>query len=377
MSKYRKLIIIGTMFTLLPLVVKAQTDAPIRVERERVLSRYGDSESIQLSLPVNNGVGVVSTQVIKRSGASALRLHFAVSPPAPSPSWGVQISDKHAKKTWSYSSVSNSGSDFWSDEVPGDAAKVEVFSLMEVPTLKLTIDRIVVSRKPSIVKSLTVHKLKDIDKAPPEVQQWGRSVARLLFVGDGNGQFLCTGFLVAADLFLTNNHCINTPSEMSSGLAEFDYDREGVTPVTLRFKEIVTTNRELDFTLLRLSTDSGRQPFTFDTSVGENRPLVIIEHPAGRPKQVSIDNCQVFGAQVAGITPALTDFGHGCDTLGGSSGSPVLDLGSGKVLGLHHLGFLPNDRLVNRAVRIQQILDFLNQNLSDAAARQALGLPVQ
>jgi hypothetical protein len=146
--------------------------------------------------------------------------------------------------------------------------------------------------------------------------------------------------------------------------------------MTLHFKKIVKTNPELDFTLLRLATPSDRQPFTFDTSVIENQLMVIIQHPAGRPKQVSIDNCKVFGAQVAGVTPALTDFGHGCDTLGGSSGSPVLDIQTGRVLGLHHLGYLPNNEPINRAVRIQQIIQYLNTELKDdPAARQALGLP--
>jgi hypothetical protein len=355
----------------------AQDGTPISVERKRVLSQYGDSESLQLALIVSEGVGIISRQNVKRNGASALRIHFVVASPAPGP-WGLQILDKNDKKVWSYSAALNSASDFWSDQVPGDIAQIEVFSVEPVPTLNLTIDRIIVSKKPTEVRSLTVNKLKDIDKATPEVQQWGRSVARLVFVGDGNGQFLCTGFLVAADLFLTNNHCIDTDPEMRSGLAEFDYDKKGMTPVTLRFKEILQTNRDLDFTLLRLTTNSGRQPFILDgSSLSENRQLVMIQHPAGRPKQVSTDNCQVFGAQVAGVTTALTDFGHGCDTLGGSSGSPAVDLGTGRVLGLHHLGFFPNNQPVNRAVRIQQILDFLNQNLTDAAARQALGLQPQ
>ena len=100
--------------------------------------------------------------------------------------------------------------------------------------------------------------------------------------------------------------------------------------------------------------------------------MVMIQHPAGRPKQVSIVNCKVMGARVAGVTSALTDFGHGCDTLNGSSGSPAIDIQTGRVLGLHHLGYLPTDEPVNRAVQIQQILDFLRTNLRDALARQAL-----
>ena len=355
----------------------AQNETPISVDPDRVLSRYGEPETAQLPLPIQPGIGIVSSADIKRSGASALRLHFVVSAPAGTQSWGLQILDKKDKKVWSYSSATDQNADFWSDEIPGDVAKVQVFAVGEIPNLKLSIDRIIVSRKPTEVRALTVNKLMPIAKAPPTIQGWGRSVARLLFVRDGSGQFLCTGFLIAADLFMTNNHCIRTPTEMSSGLAEFDFDRENATPVTLRFKQILQTNRDLDFTLLRLATPSDRPPFTFDTTLNDQRNMVIIQHPAGRPKQVSIENCKVFGTQVAGVTVALTDFGHGCDTLGGSSGSPAIDIQTGRVLGLHHLGFLPTDQPINRAVRIQQILDFLRTNLSDAAARQALGFPQQ
>lgn len=356
--------------------VSAQNEIPITVERSRVLSHYGETEMVQLSLPLQPGVGVVASTDIKRSGASALRLHFLVTAPAAVPTWIVQVSDKKDKKIWAYSSASDTNTDFWSDEIPGEVAKVEVIASAPNTNLQLSVDRLIVSRKPTEVRALTVNKLQSISEASSTIQGWGRSVARLVFVGDGNGQFLCTGFLVALDLFLTNNHCIKTPTEMSSGLAEFDYDRPDATPVTLRFKKIVMTNQALDFTLLRLATPSDRPPFTFDTSVTENRPMVIIQHPAGRPKQVSIENCKVFGAQIPGVTPTLTDFGHGCDTLGGSSGSPVIDIQSGRVLGLHHLGFIPPNQPINRAVRIQQILDFLNTELrDDPAARQALGLP--
>lgn len=373
----RNIIAAIVMLICLFLTAVAQDDTPISVDPDRVLSRYGESEAVQLSLPVQPGIGVVSSADIKRSGASALRLHFVVSAPAGTPSWAIQITDKKDTNIWSFSAVTDSSTDFWTDEIPGDVAKVQLFAVAQIPSLRLSIDRIIVSRKPTEVRALTVNRLKPIDQAPAAVQGWGRSVARLVFVRDGGGQFLCTGFLIAPDLFMTNNHCIRTPTETSSGLAEFDFDRANAMPSTMRFKEMVKTNRELDFTILRLATPSDRPPFTFDTSVSDQRNLVMIQHPAGRPKQVSIDNCKVFGAQVAGVTTALTDFGHGCDTLGGSSGSPALDLQTGRVLGLHHLGFLPTNQPINRAVRIQQILDFLRNNLEDTAARQALGLPPQ
>ena len=370
----KKYLIVPIVVLCLFSIAVAQDDIPISIDRDRVLSRYGDPETVQLSLPIQPGVGVVSKADIKRS-ASALRLHFVVSAPADIPSWGLEVMDKKDRKIWSYSAATDQSTDIWSDEIPGDVAKVRVFAVAEIPSLRLSIDVIIVSRKPTEGKGLTVDKLQSIDEATPTIRAWGRSVARLVFVREGAGQDLCTGFLIAADLFMTNNHCIRTPKEMSSGLAEFDFDRENEIPVTLRFKEIVETNPDLDFTLLRLATPTDRPPFTFDTSVSEPRNMVMIQHPAGRPKQVSIVNCKVIGARVAGVTPALTDFGHGCDTLNGSSGSPAIDIQTGRVLGLHHLGYLPTNKPVNRAVQIEQILNFLRTNLRDPQARQALGFP--
>lgn len=358
----------------------AQDETPISVDADRVLSRYGEAETVQLSLPIQPGIGVVSRADIKRSEASALRLHFVVSAPAATPGWGLEVMDKKDKKIWSYSAAMDQSADFWSDQIPGDVAKIRVFAVTEIPNLRLSIDQIIVSRKATEGRGLTVNKLKSIDQVSSTIQGWGRSVARFVFVRNG-AQFLCTGFLIAADLFMTNNHCISTPTALSSSLAEFDYDRANATPVTLRFKELLQTDPGLDFTLLRLATPTDRPPFTFDTSVteprGEPRNMVMIQHPAGRPKQVSIENCKVFGAQVAGVTSERTDFGHGCDTLRGSSGAPAIDIQSGRVLGLHHLGYLPNNEPINRAVQIQRILDFMRTNLRDAAARQALGFPVQ
>lgn len=362
---------------LLPICVVAQDNVPIVVD-ERVLSQYGETETVQMTLPIRKGIGIVSIQDVVRRDASALRLHFVIETASQNPSWAVQIHNKKNKEVWTYSPVGVSEMDFWSDLIPGETAIVEVLGVADVTDLRLTIDRVIECKKPTFNRTLIANHLEPISGESATIRNWGRSVARLVYTSDKNGkQYLCTGFLVAADLFMTNNHCIQSEKERRSGLAEFDFDKPGATPVTLTFKEMLKTDPGLDFTLLRLNTTPGRQPLVFDTSAPGTRPLLVIQHAAGKPKQVSIENCKVLAPQVAGVTSFLTDFGHGCDTLNGSSGSPVMDLRSGKVLGLHHLGFLPNEEPRNRAVSIQQILEFLKNNLKDAAARQALGLPPQ
>jgi V8-like Glu-specific endopeptidase len=374
---FKYLAALQLMLWLLPICVAAQDSVPIVVD-ERVLSQFGETETVQMTLPIRRGIGIVSTQDVPRHGASALRLHFVIETAAQSPSWAVQVRNKKNKEVWTYSPVGTSEMDFWSGLIPGETAIVEVLGVADVTDLRLTIDRVIECKKPTLNRTLIANKLEPITGESATIRNWGRSVARLVYTADKNGkQYLCTGFLVAADLFMTNNHCIQSPKETRSGLVEFDFDKTGATIVTLTFKEMLETNADLDFTLLRLNATPGRQPLVFDTSAPGTRPLLVIQHAAGKPKQVSIENCKVLAAQVAGVTAQLTDFGHGCDSLNGSSGSPVMDLSSGKVFGLHHLGFLPNEEPRNRAVSIQQILEFLKNNLKDAEARQALGLPPQ
>jgi hypothetical protein len=85
-------------------------------------------------------------------------------------------------------------------------------------------------------------------------------------------------------------------------------------------------------------------------------PFVIVQHPDGRPKEISIDKCQLKGTKRMGVSDT-SDFGHTCDTEGGSSGSPVISLGTNEVVGLHHFGFSDDDvDPVNQGIYMGQIL---------------------
>ena len=94
---------------------------------------------------------------------------------------------------------------------------------------------------------------------------------------------------------------------------------------------------------------------------------MIIQHPGGEPKKFSLEGCVVAGLQRAGASAEPTDFGHECDTKGGSSGSPVFDRTTGRVVGLHHFGFREGlDEPVNQAVEIGRILGDLRAQVDPA-----------
>lgn len=344
----------------------------ISVARERVLSKQGEvvAQSIDL-FPLELGIGKVRVKTINIQNASAMRLHFRIESAPATPSWAVQVKDSSGRVASIISASMISGRDFWSEEIPGTNATVEVITIMEDDPsrrLELKIVEIAKSIPPITPESITPpNQLEVITNQPAAVKTLGRTVARLRYIGDDGNAYVCTGFLVSRDLFMTNNHCIRTDNEMRSGLADFDFDEAGSNQTGLRFKELVLTNAELDFSILRLvnavPSDRGFLRL-LSAKPAQNQNLLIIQHPGGEPKQVSRQQCIVENPDMAGVSPQLSDFSHLCDTKGGSSGSPVIDNTSQdfRVIGLHHLGFdTGNQLLVNRAVRIGSILELIRR----------------
>lgn len=368
----RRLSAIALMLMGLSAIVYAQDDKPIRIPRtpaeyEQIVSKYGDVRSSVTPLMITSQEGVVA-RLPKNflTTVQKVRFHFLVRRPASNNTWQVQIVDKNNSTLWQHTPTSDK---FWSPEIilMTDSRNMEILVFSPdapIGTLDLVIDRIVTTSDPGKPQSISAdgNQLTPIAQASNEIKSWGKLVARLLFISDvDNNQYVCTGFLVSPTLLLTNNHCIQSQSEMESAIAEFDYDTEGGARQTVTFSRLLATDPDLDFSLLRLerSPSETRTPLRFDISPLNNRaPLVIVQHPAGQAKQFSKLGCKVSGAQRPGVTPVLTDFGHECDTLGGSSGSLVVKNGS--IVGLHHLGFNANSTvLVNRAVNIKLILDKL------------------
>lgn len=355
---------IAIIFVLLiALLGSARAQTPLKITREKTFAHYGEVVPSDIRLfPLERGVGKVFEQLVDQPASLALRLHFRVQAAPVSRSWAVRVLDSARNPLWSYSSLNRNETDFWSDELPKDHLIVEVYSIEKNSLLQLSIDRIAKSSPPVAPKSINPPDQRvNIIGQSAEILRWGRSVARVRFIGDEGIEYYCTGFLVSADLFLTNHHCIKSDSEMRSALVDFDYDATGTPPTVLHFSELVEKDAELDFALLRLAEATDRQALQLDvTAPSENQNLLIIQHPKGEPKQISLLDCRVQGVQTNGVGSQATDFGHLCDTLGGSSGSPVQDLHSGKVIGLHHLGFRSDSgNLFNQAVRIGLIIDLL------------------
>ena len=342
--------------------------AQINVDREKVLSKRGVAEQRSIDLfPVEPGIGKVRVRLVNQPNTASLRLHFRIESAPPTRSWAIQVKDSSGNIASVISANDVIGTDFWSNDIPGASATVELITIAEddpARPLQIKIVKIVKSSPPFQPESITPpNQLETIANQSGEIKNIGKAVVRLRFIGDDGGDYLCSGFMISRDLLMTNNHCIKTNSEMISALIDFDYDEVGAKQSGSRLKELILTNSDLDFSLLRLRDPIGPDRGFLKLAAvkpSTKQSLIIVQHPGGEPKQVSRQDCIVENPEMTGISPQNTDFSHLCDTRGGSSGSPVIDNSSQifLVVGIHHLGFDPSSSsLVNRAVRMGLILE--------------------
>jgi hypothetical protein len=340
----------------------ARAQPRIEFERSRVLSSYSRVVPARVSFSVGWGVGKVAEAIVNRPEAVTLRLHFVVHAAPPRPTWALVVRGGDERVAWSHSSADEAGVDFWSDELQGGVATVEVYSTEPQSALRLSIDKVAISTPVTRPEAITPPDSRaPIRTQSQRIRDLGRAVARLRFIGDDDSGYYCTGVLVAPDLLMTNYHCPRSDGERRSTLVDFDYDSDNAVPKTLRLKSLVIGDPRLDFAIYRLSAAlADRSPLKMgEGEVVKGQALIIIQHPAGQPKQVSTLDCRVSEPVGAG---ASTDFGHLCDTLGGSSGSAVLDERTGLMLGLHHIGFSEKTQVrVNGAVLLKHIADYVRR----------------
>ncbi len=190
-----------------------------------------------------------------------------------------------------------------------------------------------------------------------------RPVARLLV----NGNSLCTAWRVSADnRMFTNNHCVESQADVRNTEVWFNFqntrcggsETAAVTKVT--GNSLLKTDFNFDYTLFTVNDFASIESFGFfglDPRVPEQGEEIFIpQHGAGNPMELAISSdrnaggvCQVDEPSTAGRTQD-SDIGYFCDTVGGSSGSPVVSKDSNKVVAIHHFG-----GCLNQGVQIAKI----------------------
>ncbi|MBD2292839.1 trypsin-like peptidase domain-containing protein [Anabaena sphaerica FACHB-251] len=150
-----------------------------------------------------------------------------------------------------------------------------------------------------------------------------------------------TGFLVAQNLLLTNNHVLPSSDLLSGTIFRFNYEEnfQGEAQITDEYRPksngIFHTNQALDYSLIEIEGEPGKkwgwlQFPLLPKEIRRDSRVNIIQHPQGQPKQISLQNnfVQFVGGNVVQYVTS---------TLQGSSGSPVLN-DAWEVVALHHAG---------------------------------------
>jgi hypothetical protein len=198
------------------------------------------------------------------------------------------------------------------------------------------------------------------------------AVGRMLFEADTGGFFVCTGSVISSgNHFLTNNHCVATQSEVNSLEVRFNYDRTTCGGAAVKAYDthfggtFLQTNAGLDYTLLRLNnhtdghTAAGSHGYLEirGQTPSDGELLYLPQHPGGNPKTITDTNCTVLLANYnePGYA-ANSSIQHECDTEGGSSGSPVLNLNN-QIVALHHTGYTGSHNGAIRMNRIQPLIE--------------------
>jgi V8-like Glu-specific endopeptidase len=154
-----------------------------------------------------------------------------------------------------------------------------------------------------------------------------------------NGKSSGTGFMVAPNLLLTNNHVLPYAELVQNALFRFNYEEnflgeaQAISEYRGKAGGIFHTNINLDYSLVEIEGEPGKEwgylPLAA-RDVKRNSCVNIIQHPMGRPKEISMQSNFVQYVD-KNVVQYITS------TQPGSSGSPVFN-DNWEVVALHHAG---------------------------------------
>jgi len=331
----------------------------------------GEARPLQILIqPKNNDPDSSRRSIDGLPNAITLRVLMKIGDGTTATGYSVAVKDKSGELVARYGEADfRAKGEIWSAPVPGASATVEI----EAPSpnlsaVSLAITAVASQQKPgdpmlSVIDGFDLETMEDMRTEKPEIFQVGLAVAKLSFMRDGQS-LTCTGFMIDDERMLTNEHCISTQAVCDTTVALFDFHTSMTTDVmrdrTTQCAELLVADQALDVALVRLAGSPGARWGRLKLSnalPSVKEVALVIQHPNGEVKHVSRRNCYVATYPPDGLDKE-TNFAHICDTMGGSSGAPVLDRKNLEVIGLHHLGVDPLDatwRNLNRAVRIELI----------------------
>jgi len=362
--------------------------------------KVGDVRSHRVETPHPYPLGtearpIVWTDTVISPGATFIRVHFKGLSLAQGDY--VTVSSPDGSQKWTYTGRGPHGNgDVWAFAIDGDAAIVQIHGGRGTGHGYL-IDSVghgTVRLNPTPEVVCGADGREDVACHLPEIDAAQKPVARLLFNCPG-GICACTGWLVAGSngsTMLTNNHCVSNQSGVSSVQATFNFQRTtcggGTNNATTNYAGgtfLKTNNVDrrgnkggLDYTLLTLQGNPeatwGELTATTQAAVvGDN--LWFIQHGGGNQKEVGYYEDSVGGArcnvdainQTYGRSATGSQTAYGCDSEGGSSGSPIVKAATGRVFALHHFGGVSGNPCLNSGTQLSKICTDAGSLLSCAS----------
>jgi hypothetical protein len=178
------------------------------------------------------------------------------------------------------------------------------------------------------------------------IRGWAGAVVHLEVLAPTGVTVPCTGFFISPHALLTAYHCVNSPEDAEKAGAYL-----GGRIVHGKDLRLLISQPDLDFSLLWL--EGAQQPVTLPLGDPGANDLIVWQQPDSNRKLVSVLGCVVDKIDGANIR-------HKCDTVGGSSGSPVQARATGVVVALHTSGCTASNATaacVNAGVRARDIRD--------------------
>jgi endonuclease G len=252
-------------------------------------------------------------------------------------------------------------------------------------------------RNDKIDDSITTEWKKRIDENSFNISKTIPSVGRIEICGHSLYSWVGTGWLIkGTDIIVTNRHVANIFASRQKNSFSINRDYNGKRlNVKIDFKEeydvkkelefdineviYITENDEPDLALLRVKKENdkgNRIPEGLKLSSQTSRPSDNV-FVLGYPSLSTEDEIRMYDFIFKGISDvkrlspghifpssaASYIYMHDCSTWYGNSGSPIVDLKTGNVTGIHYAGS-PNEYTgirVNWAVRSTYLIELLTE----------------
>ncbi|MEJ7559818.1 MAG: endonuclease [Pedobacter sp.] len=175
-----------------------------------------------------------------------------------------------------------------------------------------------------------------------------KPVCRITICSSEGEEGYGTGFLIAPQILLTNNHVLSDADYGRFSYAEFNYEKgpDGIPLPERVFRfdpsQLFYTNEDLDYTIIWVEEQSADglaviHQFGFlklNPSLGKTKEgnfVSVIQHPDGKMKKVALRQNEITNLSLPKFVRYVTD------TKSGSSGAPVFN-DKWEVVAVHHAG---------------------------------------